>query len=275
MRLTRWSVTLAVLATVALVLPATVPTAAQNGPRPQAYPYPIVAQVTTGSGASYMHVAVNRQGNLLFESPGGEGLYDGYAVCETDQSGESMAYAYNLPLDDVMQQIVGLGPVRVTQPHPGSFPVTIVRDTKDGRFRLSMTFPAPDPTEKLASATMTVRNISGSPISDLRIMRTSQGGYQYDNDFPPFFMAATTADSVFQWSDNDANGTANGVVMMARSMGKAHEAGMSDDIDLALNCGGFPDMDASSGGGQAQIVYFLPTLAPGAAWTMSFGYRRL
>ncbi len=274
MRLTRWSVMLAVLAAMALVLPATVPTVAQNRPRPQTYPYPIVAQVTTGGGASYMHVEVNRQGNLRFESGGG--LYDGYAVCRPDRSGESMAYAYNLPLDDVMQQIVGLGPVTVTQPHPGSFPVTIVRDTKDGRLRLSMKFPAPDPTEKLASATMTVRNISASPTSDLRIMRTSQGGYQYDNDFPPFFMAATTADSVFQWSDNDANGTANGVVMMARSVGKPHEAGMSDDIDLALNCGGFNEMDPNqTGGGQAQVVYFLPTLAPGAEWTMSFGYRRL
>jgi len=270
MRFTRWRFALAALAAAALVLPAAAPTAARSGVQPQSIP--VVADMTTGSGASYMHVTVNRQGNLLFDSGGG--LYDGYAVCKTENY-ESMAYAYNLPLDDVMQQVVGLGPVTVTQPNPGAFPVTIVRNTADGKLRLTQTFPVPDPNEKYASVTMTVRNISASPVSDLRLMRTSQGWYQYDSENPPFYMAATTADSVFQWGDGDANGTANGVVMTARSVGKPHEAGMSDDIDLALNCGGFSDMNPAPYAGQAQVVYFLPTLAPGAQVTVAFGYYRL
>lgn len=267
MRLTRWSVMLAVLAAMALVVPATVPTAAQNGPRPQVIP--VVAQMTTGGGASYMHVEVNRQGNMGFVSPQGEALvFDGYALCE----GDNDAYAYNLPIEE--GGFAGLGPVTIKQAHPGAFPVTIVRNTQDGRIRLTQTWAVPDPTEKDVTVTVTVRNISASPISDQRLMRSGSAHYQFDDPNPPFFGDASTADSAFEWWDNDFNGVANGLVMYARTVGKPHLAGVTGDIDLARSCGGYNDMEGGAGM-YAQIVYLLPTLAPGAEWTMSFGYRRL
>ena len=269
MRFTRWRFALAALAAAALVLPAAVPgSAGPSGPRPQVAP--IVASMTTGAGASYMHVDVDRQGNLTFVSPQDEGLvYDGYGLCKGDQD----AYAYNLPIEE--GGAAGLGPVTVTQPNPGAFPVTIVRKTWDGAIRLSQTWAVPDPTEKDITVTMTVRNISASPITDLRLMRSGSAHYQFDDPNPPFFRGATTADSAFEWWDNDFNGTANGLVMTARTLGQPHVAGVSGDIDLARSCEGFNEMDPFPSEGYPQIVYFLPTLPPGAEVTVAFTYRRL
>lgn len=268
MRLTRWRLALTACAAAALALPATVPTTAGSGPRSLAVP--VVADMVTGAGAGYMHVAVNRQGNLLFESPKGQWMTsfgEGYALC---RDGE--AYAYNLPVEDVGPGSVGLGPVTVTQPNPGAFPVTIVRDTHDGTIRLSQTWAVPDATEKDVTVTMTVRNIGASPIGGVALMRSADGHTQYGDTF---FRAATTADSVFQWWDNDANGTANGLVMTARTVGQPHEAGMSTDIDNALFCGGYSEMNPIDAEGLPQVVYSLPMLAPGAEVTVAFTYRRL
>lgn len=268
MRLSRGRLTLTAFAAAALVLPATVPTVAGPGPRAQAIP--VVAERTTGGGASFMRVTVNRQGNMYLESPKGESLvFDGYGLCK----GTEDAYAYNLPMEG--GGAAGLGPVTVTQPNPGTFPVTIVRKTQDGAIRLTQTWAVPDPTEKDVTVTMTVRNIGASPISDLRLMRSGSAHYQFDDPNPPFFEGATTADSAFEWWDNDANGTANGLVISARTVGKPHEAGVSGDIDLARSCEGFNEMQPYPAEGYAQVVYFLPTLAPGTEATVAFSYRRL
>jgi hypothetical protein len=275
MRLATWRLAITAFAAAALVLPATVPTAAESGPHSQ--DIPIVADLTTGAGASFMHVAVNRQGNLYFESPKGELMTrfnEGYALCRDGLEGFT-AYAYSLPVDDlggVGVPPVGLGPVTITQPNPGAFPVTIVRNTHDGTIRLSQTWSVPDAAEKDVTVTMTVRNVGASTIGNLGLMRTADGHSQYGDSF---FRAATTADSVFQWWDEDANGTANGLVMSARTVGQSHEAGMSTDIDNALFCGGYSDMAPIDAEGLPQVVYHLPTLAPGAEVTVAFTYRRL
>lgn len=265
MRLARWRLALTAVAAAGLVLPATVPTAAESGPRQQAVP--IVAEQTTGSGATFMHVAVTRKGNLSFESPVGVGTGEGYALCKGDD-----AYAYNLPLEEVDPIDVGLGPVAIMQPDPGAFPVTIVRKTLDGTIRLSQTWSVPDPTEKDITVTMTVQNIGTTTLSDIRLMRSADGHTDYGDTF---FRAATTADSVFQWWDRDADGTANGLVMTARTLGRSHEAGMSTDIDNALFCGGYSGMTPFDAEGFPQVVYLLPAMAPGAEVTVAFTYRRL
>lgn len=271
MRLVRWRLALTAVVAAVLVLPTTVPTAAESGTRTRTAP--IVADFTSGAGTSYMNVSVTRQGNLSFESPSGEGLaFDGYGLCKLDQVQEYTAYAYNLPLEGVDQADVGFGPISITQPNRGAFPVTIVRKTLDGTIRLSQTVAVPDPTDKEVTITMTVRNIGTLPLSGLRLMRSANGHSQHGESF---FRAAETADSVFQWWDEDANGTANGVVMSARTVGQPHEAGMPSDIDLGLYCGGYSDMNPYDNEGPAQIVYFLPRLAPGAEVTRAFLYHRL
>jgi hypothetical protein len=95
-----------------------------------------------------------------------------------------------------------------------------------------------------------------------------------------FFRAATTADSVFQWWDEalgEVDGVANGLVMTARTVGRPHEAGMSEDVDLALYCGGFATMEPidPGSGGSPQVVYELPRLAPGEEVSVAFTYERL
>jgi hypothetical protein len=279
MRLTVWRLALAGLASAALIMPASIPTAAS--PDPQDPTAPIVAEQTTGGGASFMRVAVTRHGNLWFASPKGVALTtfdEGYALCRRDEVGEDTAYAYDLPLEDVGAGDVGLGPVTVRQSTPGAFPVTITRATLDGTIRLTQTWAIPDTTEKDVTVTMTVRNVGPSTLEGLRLMRSADSHSDYaDAPDSTFFRGATTADSVFQWWDADANGTANGLVMTARTVGVPHEAGLSSDVDLALYCGGFSEMEPSvlSSGGSPQIVYFLPSLRPGAEVSVAFTYRRL
>ncbi len=205
---------------------------------------------------------------------------EGYALCR-DQLGEVLAYAYDLPLEAVDPGDVGLGPVTVSQPVAGRFPVTIVRKTTDGRIRLAQTWSVPDTTEKDVTVTMTVRNASAGVVDGLWLMRSAGSHSDYaDAPDESFFRAATTADSVFQWWDETpggVDGVANGLVMTARTLGRPHEAGMSEDIDLALYCGGFATMapiDPGSGG-SPQVVYELPRLAPNGEVTVAFTYRRL
>jgi hypothetical protein len=279
MRLTVWRLALAGLASAALIMPASIPTAAS--PDPQDPTAPIVAEQTTGGGASFMRVAVTRHGNLWFASPKGVALTtfdEGYALCRRDEVGEDTAYAYDLPLEDVDAGDVGLGPVTVNQASTGAFPVTITRKTLDGTIRLTQTWEVPDTSEKDVTVTMTVRNAGTSTLEGLRLMRSADSHSDYaDAPDSTFFRGATTVDSVFQWWDADANGAANGLVMTARTVGVSHEAGLSSDIDLALYCGGFSEMEPSdlSSGGSPQIVYFLPSLRPGAEVSVAFTYRRL
>jgi hypothetical protein len=278
MRLSVWRLALAGLASAALIMPASVPTVA--APDPHDPSAPIVAEQTTGGGASFMRVAVTRHGNLWFESPKGVAMTsfdEGYALCR-DEVGEDIAYAYDLPLEDVDPGDVGLGPVTVSQGSPGAFPVTLTRKTLDGTIRLTQTWAVPDTAEKDVTVMMTVRNIGSSTLEGLRLMRSADSHWDYAMyPDPVFFRGATTADSVFQWWDEHTDGTANGLVMTARTMGVPHEAGLSSDVDLALYCGGFSEMEPSSlpGGGSPQIVYLVPSLRPGAEVSMAFSYRRL
>jgi len=274
-RLTSWRVVVALLTAAALIAPAAVSGGATTVER--APTSAIAADVTTGGGASFMRVAVTRHGNLLFESPKGVQMTafdEGYAFCK----GADEAFAYDMPIDEDevpgLNGEAGLASASVTQPKPGKFPLTIVRRTLDGRLRLTQTWTAPDASEKDVTVTMTVRNVGATTVRELSLMRSAAS---HSRDGDPFFNVATTADSVFQWWEHDADGSARGLVMMARSVGKPHIAGVATDIDIPLYCGADPSMvpDELVGGGYPQITYEIGTLAPRAEATVVFVYRRL
>lgn len=267
----RRRVVLTALVGSVMVLPTT---ATRSLPLAEVWPdSPVTASFTAGRGDGYLRVEVTRHGNLLFESPRDvllTGFDDGYALCTAGE-----AWAYDLPIGEEWPMEQGFGPASVTQPTAGAFPVTIVRKTADGRFRVDQTWEVPDAAERDVTVRMTVRNLTSATIADVSLMRTADA--HWSEDLSWFFRGATTDDTAFQWWEDLATGSVRGLAMSARTLGRPHEAGMSTDVDLARWCGGFAEMypDDLRAGGFPQVVYPLGPLGPRASVTLAFSYRRM
>lgn len=128
-----------------------------------------------------MRVQVDNRGHLYFESPRGWGIgHEGYAMC-TGTSGEATA----IDLDSSYgHSIRGFTAPVISQPKPGTFPVTITRRTTDGHFKLTALWAMPDAVEKDVTVTMTGKNIGTTTVPDPELFREIEvgatGGYGGD-----------------------------------------------------------------------------------------------
>ena len=157
---------------------------------------------------------VSDHGNLMsFESPQGQeavfGGNEGYVVCS---GGGGTIHGHDTgPLE------AGFGPPTFSQPNgAGTFPLTVTRNTTDGKLQLKQVWNKPDAAEKDVTVTMTLKNLSSSSIPTATIARTGD----FDVGTLSNDQGAATADSAWQWDDRfAADSPPVGLMLTALTLG--------------------------------------------------------
>jgi hypothetical protein len=130
---------------------------------------------TGANGVTFFKVCISSHGNIsIFESPAGKihlQTREGYALCSND---ESIVHGF-----DAGTAEQGWGEPAITQPNPGKLPLTIVRVSQDGMFRLTQTFTMDGPAREVI-VVMTVKNLSAATISGMYLDRYFDGDLDGD-----------------------------------------------------------------------------------------------
>jgi hypothetical protein len=230
------------------------------------------ASFASGAGANFLGVEVSNHGNLVsFESPAQrESVFiEGYVLCS---NGTSTVHGHDTGADER-----GFGRPTFTQPNAGAFPLTVTRNTTDGKFRLKQVWAKPDAKEKDVSVTMTVTNRSNSTINAVILSRVAD----LDVGDTSSDYGATTTDSAIQWDDDFAdfdNRPTTGVTLTALSFGTQHltfiedininKRACSDGSSLATPVTTKADLTS-------RVFYNLRNIAAGASRTVRFAYGRM
>src|SRR5215216_3528958 len=187
----------------------------------------VKASFASGSGKNFLGVKVSNHGNLTsFESPAGQeqvfGGREGYTLCS---GGGPVVHGHDTGLVEG-----GFGAPTFAQPNgAGTFPLTVTRNTTDGKFKLTQVWATPDAGEKDVTVTMTVKNLSSSTINNVFLSR----GGDFDVGNASSDRGALTGDSAFLWDDrigptNQAEDTpATGLQLTALTFATSH----GPDID--------------------------------------------
>jgi hypothetical protein len=171
--------------------------------------------LTFGSGATLTKVCISNEGNIVkFESPAGfeqigqlNTFRDGYAMCSGNlPTWANVSEGYDA--GDVSVE-AGLGPPTVIQPGgPNTLPLTIIRDSSSGTYRLTQSF-ASDGLRRLITITMKVTRLSNADCTSagcppLRLMRAFEG--DVDNNTSANARFGRSVDSVWEWIDTTGHG---------------------------------------------------------------------
>jgi hypothetical protein len=238
------------------------------------------ASFTKGSGVNFLGVKVSDHGNLLsFESPAGQEAVsgEGYTLCSN--SGATV-HGYDVGLADV-----GFGTPTFAQPTAGALPLTVTRNTTDGKFQLKQVWAKPDATEKDVTVTMTLKNLSSSTISDVFLTRS--GNFNVgtsSND-----RAALTGDSAFLWDDRigGPDSSATGLQLTALTLATLHGPDIASSANWAGGFGGDPRYQSNrcddfteltpvgSGNWAMRLVYKLGNMSAGQSKTVKYEYGRM
>src|SRR5215203_2037296 len=238
----------------------------------------VKASFASGSGANFLGVKVSNHGNLTsFESPQGkENLFsgaEGYAVCSN--------FNNTVHGHDTGAVEGGFGTPTFVQPTAGAFPLTVTRNTTDGKFQLKQVWAKPDATEKDVTVTMTLKNLSSATINNVFVSRSGD----FDTGATSQNQGARTSDSVWQWNDlstQSPDRPAGGVMLTAATFGTVHTTNVeprSDWFDgTRRNC--FAQTPALTTPTSVQDLvmrarYSLFALSAGQSKTIKFEYRRM
>ena len=168
------------------------------------------ASFASGTGENRLSVKVSDHGNLMsFESPALQEavIEEGYVVCsDVGTFGIGGVHAH-----DTGSVEGGFGTPTFVQPNgSGTFPLTVTRNTTDGKFQLKQLWAKPDAAEKDVTLTMTLTNRSSATIGRVILSRTG------DFDVGPSFedQGAATSDSAWLWDDVSGTETPPGGLMM-------------------------------------------------------------
>jgi hypothetical protein len=248
-----------------------------------------------GSGANLMNFCVSDHGNIpSFESPSFETeliANEGYAVCRIVGTSH-ITHGFDIGGHDLNDEIeagfgapptafcTGLGGTS----HSGScviepggantFPLTIIRDTTDGVFRLKQTFSR-DTTEKDVTITMNLKNISAASMANVNLTRYFRNWITIINGH-----AGRTVDTVWGW-----NGW--GFSLTALTMATPHSTVVQTSDAFSPYGGNFTDgcfdtslVDANTATGTAtngfagRVMYKLGTINAGSSKNVKVVYRR-
>jgi hypothetical protein len=233
----------------------------------------VKASFASGSGANFLGVKVSDHGNMVsFESPASqEAVFDndeGYMVC----SG-SLAHGY-----DVGALESGFGTPTFAQPNgAGTFPLTVTRNTTDGKFQLKQVWAKPDAVEKDVTVTMTLTNRSSSAINVVSLRRTGE----FDVGTTGTDRAARSNDSVWQWDDaNGPDAPPVGLMLTALTFGTTHYPVVETSANWfstgRTSCG-FPSVGTPTATGDyaMDMIYDLGTLNAGQSKTVKYEYSRM
>jgi hypothetical protein len=234
------------------------------------------ASFTSGSGATFLRVAVSDHGNLLaFESPQAKQSVqeEGYALCSSS-SGTINGYEMGLTES-------GFGTPTFTQPNgAGTFPLTVTRNTTDGKFQLKQVWAKPDATEKDVTVTMTVKNLSSTTISEVLLSRFGDidaGGYDANFGTGYTDRGTRTADSVLLWDDSvDVNQGSMGLMLTALTFQTTHQPFTELRNQWSpYQCHASAPVGPVRDDLAMRMTYSLGNIAAGASKTVKFEYSRM
>jgi hypothetical protein len=211
--------------------PATTTSSTKSGGDVSIQSTTVKASSASGSGPTFLRVGVSDHGNLLaFESPQGHQSVssEGYALCSYTGSWTTNGYDYTYGE-------AGFGTPTFAQPNgAGTFPLTVTRNTTDGKFQLKQVWSKPDAIEKDVTVTMTVTNRSSS-TADTLLSRTGDidaGGYDSIGGTGFTDRGTRTNDSDLQWDDyGDGTGSvAMGLTLTALTFQTSHTPWLETQI---------------------------------------------
>jgi hypothetical protein len=240
----------------------------------------VKASFASGSGANFLGVKVSNHGNLLsFESPANQeavfGGREGYAVCSTNGSTHNG--------HDTGEVEVGFGTPTFVQPTAGAFPLTVTRNTTDGKFQLKQVWAKPDATEKDITVTMTLKNRSSATIEGVLMSRSGD----FDASGTSNDRGARTNDSAWLWDDATLVSPPGGLMLTALTFGTSHSTGIETQStwvgDGTTNSGtrqacgadrvNTPTTAASDF--TMKVLYLFGNLSAGQSKTVKFEYGRM
>ena len=238
------------------------------------------ASSTSGSGDTFLRVSVSDAGNLLsFESPQGVQSVsrEGYALCS---GGFGTVHGY-----DIGSEQAGFGPPTFSQPNGrGTFPLTVTRNTTDGKLQLKQVWAKPDAAEKAVTVTMTAKNRTSSKISGVVISRFGDfdaGGFDtFGNGYTD--RGSRTDASVFQWDDyGDGGAKSIGLMLTALTFQTPH-------IPYTESLNGWSPLQCNRSSAvfgpesftvrqdlAMRMIYFVGDIAAGASKTVKFEYGHM
>jgi hypothetical protein len=232
------------------------------------------AAFTTASGPQFLGVRVSNHGNMIsFESPSGaEAVFagrEGYAVCSADGN--------TVEGHDTGDVEAGFGPPSFVQPTAGKFPLTVTRNTTNGRFQLKQLWSVPDSMEKDVTVTMTLKNISSAPITDVLISRSGP----FDVSVNSIDQGARTRDSAWQWDDvSSFDSPPVGLMLTTFARSTPHQTYIQPEGDWnATRTGCLPGTSLTTPTAAqdlaSRVVVDVGNLRPGESTTVRFQYGRM
>lgn len=238
--------------------------------------YPETA-FTYGSGAPLFKFCLSDRGHIIdITSPSGFkhmsfGQEEGYAICGT---GATKAFSTaSIESNDWSAPILD-------QPGgPNTLPLTITRQSPDGKFELKQSFDW-NTGKKEIFITMELKNLSAASITNVRLSRYFDG--EIDNDYGDNILDRNS-DSV--WGIDAGAGTQHhGLILSALTLTQTHTAFVEKFSDWNTNgqdgtgegCTAIgQNVPTAPGNYVGRITYVLGTLAAGASKTVKFVYRRI
>jgi hypothetical protein len=242
------------------------------------------ASFASGTGVNLLRVGVSEHGNLSsFESPAGaEAVFngqEGYAVCSFSSAAGDVVHGH-----DTGGVEAGFGPPTIVQPNPGAFPLTVIRNTTDGKFRLEQVWNRPDAVEKDITVTMTLKNRSNATITSVALSRSGN----YDVGSSSADAGARTNDTALLWDDYNGidasqGSPAVGAKMTALTFGTPHVLDVEDRFDWVdppgtrKGCNAVSTETPAPDGGNyvMRVGYGLGDFGAGESKTVKFGIGRV
>jgi len=241
----------------------------------------VKASFASGSGANFLGVKVSNHGNLLsFESPANQeavfGGREGYALCSNNGSTTNG--------HDTGAVEGGFGAPTFVQPTAGAFPLTVTRNTTDGKFQLKQVWAKPDATEKDITVTMTLTNRSSATIEGVLMSRSGD----FDASGTSNDRGARTNDSAWLWDDATLVSPPGGLMLTALTFGTSHSTGIETQSTWVGDgtptnpgsrqaCGAdrvnTPTTAASDF--TMKVLYLFGNLSAGQSKTVKFEYGRM
>ncbi len=238
----------------------------------------VKASFASGTGANRLVVKVSNHGNLLdFESPATQEAVasEGYAVCSNR---DPLPTVHGHDTGSVEE---GFGTPTFVQPTAGAFPLTVTRNTTDGKFQLKQVWNKPDAAEKDVTVTMTLKNISSATIQDLELSRSGD----IDASGTVNDRGARTFDSAWLWDDPGSDAAPHGGLKLtgltfSQFPGETIEtlaSWQSSTTGTRRDCLAPTSLPTTALGGDLvmRTTYELGDFNAGQSKTVKFGYGRM
>ena len=228
---------------------------------------------TFGAGLNFFTFCLSDHGNILqLQSPVNFRhitVREGYVVCGT---GAATAF-------DAGDTEGGWGTANISQPGgANTLPVTITRNSTDGKFELKQTFDW-NPAQKEITITMVLKNLSASSISNVKLAR------HFDADLSSSLSTSDGGDDIYNrdtdsvWGkDNGAGVGHHGVALTALSFAISRSTAVEtfgDYVNTRSTCTPIAaSVPTAPGDFTGRLTYNLSTLAAGTSRTVKVIYRR-